>query len=139
MDTLFSGVNWLHVLVAALAYFALGAVWYSFLFQKSWIRHQNIDMNDPNGKKGVGGIMATSFILMLLATIGLAILIARIHPNGGVVSGLKIGALTGICFSATAISITYLYVKKHPALHAIDGLYHIVGQMIAAVILCAWA
>lgn len=138
MDTIFSGVNWLHVLVAALAYFALGALWYSFLFQKAWIRHQKIDMSDPNGKKGVGGIMATSLVLMLLATIGLAILIARIQPTGGVLSGLKIGALTGVCFSATAISITYLYVKKHAALHAIDGLYHVVGQMIAAVILCAW-
>ena len=34
---IFSYINWLHVLVAAIAYFALGAIWYSFLFQKPWV------------------------------------------------------------------------------------------------------
>lgn len=134
----FSGINWLHVLVAALAYFMLGALWYSFLFQKTWIKHQKIDVNDPEGKKGVGAIMAASFFLMLLTTIGLAVLIERLQPVAGFHSGVKIGLFTGFFFSATAISINYLYLKKHPALHAIDGLYHVVGQVIAAVILCAW-
>lgn len=139
MDTTFlSNINWLAVLVAAIAYFALGALWYSPLFGKKWIQYQNIDMNDPNIKKGVAGIMGGSFILMLLATIGLAILVARIPLNGGVMSGLKLGLSTGLLFSATAISITYLYIKKPIGLHFIDGLYHVVGQIIAAIILCIW-
>lgn len=136
--TIFLNINWLAVLVAAIAYFALGALWYSPLFGKKWIQYQNIDMNDPDIKKGAGGIMFGSFILMLIATIGLAILVERIQLNGGVLSGLKLGLVTGLLFSATAISITYLYIRKPAGLYFIDGLYHVVGQIIAAIILCIW-
>lgn len=133
-----SSVNWLHVLVAAIAYFILGAIWYSALFQKAWVRHHNIDMNNPDAKKGAGGVMAVSFVLFFLVTLGLELLIRRIDPVGGWRSGVKIGAFTGFFFSALSISITYLYLQKHKVLHAIEGLYHIVGQIIAAVILCVW-
>jgi hypothetical protein len=134
----FSLINWLHVLVAAIAYFALGAIWYSFLFQKQWIRYHNIDMNDPNGKKGVGLVMFMSFVWMFVVCFGLELLIYRAGINGGAVAGVKLGLTTGIFFSAAAISITYLYLKRPIGLHFIDGLYHVVGQVIAAVILCAW-
>jgi hypothetical protein len=135
---IFSYVNWLHVLVAAIAYFALGAIWYSFLFQKPWIRYHKIDMNDPEGKKGVGAVMFMSFIWMFIVTLGLEILIYRAGIDGGAMSGVKLGLTTGVFFSASAISINYLYLKRPLALHFIDGLYHVVGQVIAAVILCAW-
>jgi hypothetical protein len=134
----FSLINWLHVLVAAIAYFALGAIWYSFLFQKQWIRYHNIDMNDPNGKKGVGLVMFMSFVWMFVVCIGLELFIYRAGITGGAIAGVKLGLTTGIFFSAAAISITYLYLKRPVGLHFIDGLYHVVGQVIAAVILCAW-
>ena len=138
MDTNFlSDLNWLHILVAAIAYFALGAVWYGPLFSKKWIAYQNINMNDPDAKKGVAAIMLGSFVWMFIAATGLAIIVDRLNLNTAA-SGIKWGLLTGICFSAMAISVTYLYVKKPLGLHAIDSLYHIIGQVIAAVILCVW-
>jgi hypothetical protein len=82
--------------------------------------------------------MLFSFLLMLFATIGLALLVERMDLQGGALSGIKLGALTGLCFSFTAISITYLYVKKAAGLHFIDGMYHVTGQIIASVILCLW-
>jgi hypothetical protein len=133
-----SNLNWLHVLVAAIAYFILGAIWYSFLFQKQWIRYHKIDMNDPEGKKGVGMIMFTSFIWTFIICTGLAILIFKTPMAGGAMSGIKLGLTTGVCFSALAISMTYLYLKKPAGLHFIDGLYHVVGQIIAAIILILW-
>ena len=139
MDTSFiSEINWLAVLVAAVAYFMLGALWYGSLFSKKWVAYQGINMDDPELKKGTAGIMSSSFVLMLLATIGLAILVARLNLIGGVLSGIKLGLITGIFFSMTAISITYLYIKKPLGLHFIDGLYHVAGQVIAAIILCIW-
>ncbi|GAC1488348.1 MAG: DUF1761 domain-containing protein [Flavisolibacter sp.] len=136
-ETNFSHMNGLHVLVAAIAYFGLGSIWYSFLFGKNWVTYQNINMQDPESKKGVGAIMFGSFILMALATLGLSVLITRLNLVTAL-SGVKLGLLTGICFSVTAISISYLYVKKPGPLHLIDGFYHIIGQIIAAVILCIW-
>lgn len=138
MDTtIFSNLNWLHILVAALAYFALGSIWYAPLFGKKWVAYQNIDMNAPDAKKGVALIMFGSFVWMLIAVTGLAIIVYRLNLTE-VLSGVKWGLLTGICFSAAAISITYLYTKKPLGLHLIDGLYHVIGQIIAAVILCVW-
>ena len=139
MDTsVFSHINWLAVLVAAIAYFALGAIWFSKpVFGGKWVALHGINMNDPEAKKGVGAIMFGSFLLMLLATIGLAILVARLGLYEAL-SGVKLGLFTGICFASTAISITFLYIKKPMAIHIIDNLYHVVGQVIAAIILCMW-
>lgn len=137
MDNL-SNLPWLQILVATIAYFALGAIWYSFLFQKKWIGYQNIDMSNPDAKKGAGAIMALSFVWFFVVCIGLALLIVKMGLIGGAMSGVKLGLTTGVCFSAAAISITYLYVQKPIGLHFIDGLYHVVGQIIAAIILCVW-
>ena len=138
MDTtIFTNLNWLHILVAAIAYFALGAIWYSALFGKAWVSYQKIDMNAPDAKTGTGAIMFGSFIWMFVTTIGLAIIVNRLNLNNAM-SGVKWGLLTGVCFSAAAISISYLYVKKPTGLHLIDCLYHVIGQVIACVILCVW-
>ena len=138
MDTQFlSNLNWLQILVAALAYFALGAIWYSALFGKKWVAYQNINMNDPNVKKGTGAIMFGSLIWMFITCIGLDIIVTRLALETAA-SGIKWGLLTGICFASAAISISYLYVKKPTGLHFIDCMYHVVGQVVACVILCVW-
>lgn len=139
MDTsIFSHLQWLHVLVATIAYFMLGAIWYSFLFQKKWIRYQNIDMSNPDAKKGVGALMALSFVAFFVITLCIAILMGRIELLGGWQSAVKLGLFTGLGFSAATISINYLYTKKPFGLHLIDGTFHVVGQIIAAVILICW-
>jgi hypothetical protein len=137
-SSILSNLNWLHILVAAIAYFALGSIWYSGLFGQRWIGYHKIDINAADSKKGMAAIMTGSFVWMFVTTIGLAILISRLGITGGAMSGVKLGLLTGVCFSAAAISVSYLYVKKPMGLHFIDCCYHIVGQMIAGAILCAW-
>ena len=138
MDTaIFSNINWLAVLVAALAYFFVGAIWYSFLFKHSWIRLTAVNVNDPNAKKGMGAMMFKSFILMIVASIGLALFIMKIN-NWGWMSGLKIGLVAGVCFCATAISNSYLYEKRPTGLHIINGLYNIVGCAVAGIVIAVW-
>ena len=44
-------------------------------FGKKWVAYQKIDMNGLQVKKGVGAFMFGSFLLMAVATIGLAILV----------------------------------------------------------------
>ena len=135
---LFSHINWLAVLVAGIAYFMLGGLWYTkALFGTKWASLQKIDMNDPNMKKGVGAIMFYSFILMLLTAAGLAILIVRagvMHIDGAV----RLGLVTGLLFAVTSVSISFVYEKKPIALHFITGAYLLLGNIIAAIILVAW-
>ena len=139
MDTtFFSNINWLAILIAGLAFFMLGALWYSkILFAPKWIAYHKIDVNDPELKKGTAAIMTGSLLMMIIVSIILAILIERMQLSGWM-SGLKLGLLTGLGFATTAISITYLYTKKPFGLHLIDCGYHVVGHIIVAIILCSW-
>lgn len=136
-SALFSDINWLAVIVGGLGYFFLGAIWYSFMFKDAWIKASGVNMSDPDLKKGVAQTMLASLVLMIVASVGLGILITRIG-SAGWMTGLKVGLLAGVCFSATAISISYLYEKKPMALHMINGLYNICGCVIAGIIIAVW-
>jgi len=134
---IFSHLNWLAILVAGIAYFALGAIWYSFIFKNAWIRLSGVNVNDPNAKKGVAQIMLASLVLMIISSIGLAILLYKI-PVVDWTTGLKVGIVVGICFSATAICISYLYEKKPLGLQLINAGYNVAGCIIAGIIISIW-
>jgi len=140
MSTLFDYLNWPAIIVAALAYFALGALWYSkILFAKRWIADLKIDVNSADAKKGMGMMFGGSLLLMFVQCLALAILAERIGIRGdGWMSGLKLGALTGCCFAASATGVNYLYEKKPLSLFLINGGYAIVGNIIAGIIICSW-
>src|SRR3982750_531331 len=104
MDASFSDLNWLHIFVAALGYFVLGALWYSPLFGKKWVMYHKIDINAADAKKGMAVIMIGSFVWMFISSAALGYLVYRLGLTE-VISGLKLGLFTGICFSAAAISI----------------------------------
>ena len=140
MDNSFlTDMNWLAVLVAAVAYFMLGAIWYSkALFGNTWLKSTGINMSNTDTKKGMGGVMAFTFLLVAITCIGLGILVHRLGLYAAL-SGVKLGLLTGICFAVTSISISYLYQSKPRVLWLIDGGYHLLGNVVAAVILCLWS
>lgn len=130
-------INWLAVLVAGLAYFFLGALWYTVLFGKQWRSYNNVVMNTPDAKKGATTIMIASFILMLICAFGLSLIVTRLFLTGWQV-GFKLGLLTGICFAGTAVSISYLYEKRPLGLHLINIGYNLLGNIIAAIIISCW-
>jgi len=140
MGHLFDYINWIAVIVAALAYFVLGALWYSkLLFAKRWISDLKIDVNDPNAKKGMGMMFGGSLVLMFVQCLALAILAGRIEDITDTwMSGAKLGALTGCCFCAAAVGVNYLYEKKPCSLFLINAGYAIVGNIIAGIIICCW-
>ncbi len=138
MGNLFDGVNFLHVLVAALAYWALGSIWYSkILFSAKWVELANININDPNATKGMGLMFSGSFVLMFIISLVIAILANRMGV-GTCMGGIKLGLIVGIGFSATSIGINYLYEKKPMVLFLINAGYQVLGSIIAGVIICCW-
>src|SRR5512138_2689811 len=108
-----SHINWLAVLVATVAYFMLGALWYSkALFGSTWAKLVNLDVNNPDLKKGMGGMMVSTFILMLIVSFGLEILIVKIGFAQEFMYGIKLGLLTGLAFATAAVSINYVYERR---------------------------
>ena len=135
---IFSDINWLAVLVAAIVYFMLGAVWYSkALFGTKWAAVVGLDMSDPNKSKAMAKMMAGTFVLILITCMGIAMLVTRMDLSV-LPSALKLGLITGICFATTAVSISFIYESRPTALYFIDCGYHLAGHLIAAIILVLW-
>jgi len=139
MNTEFlSHINWIAILVAAVAYFLLGALWYSVLFGKKWAQLVKLDTNNPDLKKGMGGMMVSTFVLILIVCFGLEILIVKFNFLQEISYGIKLGLLTGLAFATTAVSINYVYENKPANLYLINNGYHVLGHVIAASILVLW-
>jgi Protein of unknown function (DUF1761) len=140
MNTEFiSSINWIAVLCGALGYFALGALWYSkVLFSKQWLTLTKIDPKDPEATKGMAMLMFMSFVWMFITALGIAILRDRVGDITGWKGGVKLGTVTGLFFGVSAISISYLYEKRPVGLNLINGGYTLLGNIVAAIIICSW-
>lgn len=139
MTSLFDFINWIAVGAAALAYFFLGALWYSkLLFSKKWIAYNKIDVNAPDAKKGMGLMFGGSLLMMFISSLAIAILAERLDLKGCWLSGLKLGAFVSVCFNVTSMAINYLYEKKPFGLLLINGAYQVIGSSIAGIIICSW-
>jgi hypothetical protein len=135
---LLTQLNWLHVIVAAIAFFVLGALWYSpVLFSRPWAKLVNLNMSNPDAKKGMGMMMFASFILMIICCSALAVVFSIIQIDTAF-SAIKFGLFFGVGFALTAVSISFIYERKPLALHAIDIGYLIAGIVIASLILVLW-
>src|ERR1022692_3231385 len=92
-----SEVNYLHVLVAGLAYSVLGSIWYMAVFSKPWaagVEKWGIKM----GEKPSSGTMMKKMVVSLLCNIGAALIIAWFVHNefATAVIGAKIGFCGGV-------------------------------------------
>ena len=125
--------------MATVAYFILGALWYSKpLFGGTWARLVNLDMNNPDLKKGMGGMMVSTFLLMFIVSFGLEVLIVKIGFAQEFMFGVKLGLLTGLAFATTAVSINYVYERRPSSLYLINNGYHVIGHVLVATILVLW-
>jgi len=135
----YTGMNWPAVVCAGVAYWLLGALWYSVLFSKAWraaIEEHGIKVCQPNQ-----GGMGTKLIVTLIANLIAAFVLGRVLHQLQVVDvmrGLKIGAGIAVGFCATALTMTYVWQSPPRKLWAIDTGYHLVGCVVMALILSAW-
>ena len=130
-----SNVNWLGALVAAIATFLVGGVWYSpILFARPWM--EAMGLSDADLKGGTGKIFGASFVLQLVAAVNLAFFLA-----GGKASltwGVTAGLLAGVGWVVTSLGTTYLFGRRPLRLFLIDAGYHAVSFTVMGAILGVW-
>ncbi len=132
-----SQLNYLAVAVSALAYFALGAVYFnSKVVGTMWMEGHKLSAPTEEDKKGMGKMMAITFVYCFIACIGLGCIVQIVHPMTMLV-GAKIGLLGGV-FASLSLAMSYLYTKKSFQIVVIDSAYHVIGMIIASVIQTAW-
>lgn len=135
---------WWQILVAALAYFMLGAIWFNpKVFGSIWANAHGMVM-DPEKRKEVNMVrlMGTAFVFTIMITTIIAKVCLMACGGGeachaiGIMHCVKIGFMIGGAI-ALGIWMTYMYLMKPINALITDGLYHIIGSVLAAAILFA--
>lgn len=128
----FEDLNWLAVILAGLAYFVLGAIWYSnLLFGRQY-----------RAALGVGEEAATppattlivNLVGWLVAAVAMGLIAASIGADD-FADGAMLGLVTWVGFILTNHVVNYFYQGINVALARINGPYNLLGFVIMGVIL----
>ncbi len=127
-------VNYLAVLMSAVALFVLGGLWFSLLFANPWRRMQGI--TGPPQSPGAA-LFAQLFICAVVTSWGMAMVLNHVGPME---SGRAVGFAI-ICWLGFAGATSYATAAaggKQLAQWAIESSYNLVSFILAALILSAW-
>ena len=127
--------NYAAIVVAAIAYWLLGAVWYGVLFSKPWMALEHV--TEEQAKTAGFLPYIVSFVLNLLIAYMLSQIIRwRNAYTAG--RGAAISAILWIGFVGPITFTTYMYEMRPKELFAINQFYPLAGLMLMGAILGAW-
>ena len=114
-------VNWIAIVVAAVASFLLGGLWYSpALFGKAWQRE--VGLSDEQMKNSnMFKIFGLTLLLCLLAAWMFATFLG---PRPSLALGFGAGFSAGLFWVASSFGIQYLFERRGLKLFLINGGYH---------------
>jgi hypothetical protein len=128
--------NYAAVLVSAIAYWLLGALWFGVLFGKPWMVLENITIEQAKTMNPVLPYVA-SFVLNILIAYSLAqVCIWRNANTAG--RGASVGVLLWIGFIGPITYTTYMYEMRPKELFAINQFYPLAGLVLMGAIIGAW-
>ena len=128
--------NYPAVVVAAVAYWILGAVWYGVVFNKPWMALEHMSMEQAQSVSPVVPFVV-SFLLELLIAYSLAQLCIWRNANT-VGRGASVGVLVWIGFIGPIAFMTYMFEMRPRLLFAINEFYPLAGLVLMGAILGAW-
>ena len=133
----FAGINYLSIVVAALAGFSVGAIWYMVL-GKAWLDALGKTEDDI---KGSGAAQAMPFIIALVADLVMAMMLAGLMGHLGDVSirgGLISGFFVWVGFVITTMGVNHAFSGASPKLTAIDGGHWLAVLLVMGAIIGAF-
>ena len=132
----FSGLNWLAIVVAGVAFFGLAAVWYQpSVMGKKWMEAAGVDPSASGPKPVMYVVTLVSYVVM--ATV--LAMIARGTDASTLADGLTLGLLTGFAFVAVQALINATYEGRSRWMVRANGGIGIIGHVVMAVIVTTWA
>jgi hypothetical protein len=120
------GINWLAVVLGAVAFFAVGAIWYSFLFSKAWQKESGVGAEQMKGTS-LPTLLVSTFLLELVVSTIFGHLVEMTSPGAHVVMMMAFGF--GATIMVPAIGINYLYLRKSLKLFLIDAGHLVAGTL----------
>lgn len=134
----FTGVNYIAVIIAALAGFGLGALWYMVL-SKPWMHA--IGKTETELKQQTGSSKVVPFAICIVALLimawmlaGLMGHLADVTVRGGVITG----AFVWLGFVITTMGVNHAFGGVKPMLTLIDGGYWLAVLLIQGAVIGAF-
>ena len=132
-------MNYLEILVASVAVFALGAIWYGPVFGKTWMKLEGITQDSIRAMKLTPGqamamgfvntIIMVSVLNWLISTLAITTIAAAVTPI----------LLVWLGFLVTTSAGDFLWKGKSVKLFLFNISYQLASTAIAAAILVCWA
>ena len=128
-------LNWLAVVVTAVAAYALGAVYYMAL-AKPWMAAAKLtreQIEESNNKTAYG-------LAALASVIGAVVLAILVQATGAenAAEGLLLGLVVGIIVTAVGQIPNYAFQNRGAKLFVIDAGYPLLQMLLGGAILGGW-
>ncbi len=129
-------VHWLAILIAAVAGFVVGGLWYGPILGKAWMAERGVTPESAKEGFNMPLVFGTTFVLNLVASFVLDHVFGTYgHP--GMSLAVMIAGGIALAFIATSIGVNYLFSRMSLTLFLIDAGYWLVIYCVMGAILSA--
>jgi hypothetical protein len=127
-------VNWLAIIIAALANMVIGFLWYgTWAFGKSWMKLSGHVMGE-GFPAGPGPLYALTAVAAVVQAITMAWLVGQTGATSGA-AGAIVGLYVGMGLVAAAMFAEVLFAGRHPRLFAIVAGYSVLALVVQGMII----
>jgi len=140
----FGNLNYWPILIAAIASFAFGALWYGSL-SKQWMAARGISAADMEKAKAETGTIPVPYIIAFVALLVMAWMFAGVllHlARGGMTMSIRAGVISGfflwLGFVITTMAVNHAFQGAKRSLTLIDGGHWLGVLLIQGAILGWW-
>ena len=133
------GLNVWAILLGALAYFTIGALWYTVLFAKAWIKAYDLseeDLKDLQERQTPAITFPAMLVCNVVTAVVFSMLIAALEITG-TLEGVALGALLWLGFGGACALTTQLGAMRSVLGFVVDSAYHLVALMTMGAILAS--
>ncbi|MBS1866464.1 MAG: DUF1761 domain-containing protein [Acidobacteria bacterium] len=131
--------NYAAVIVAAIVYWLLGAVWYGMFFNKAWMQLENIPKEQIEAMKGAA--VAIPYVIALVLGLIVAFVLAQLcswRNATTAAKGASLGVLLWLGIVAPITYTTHMFEMRPLNLFLINEGYVLVGLLLMGAIVGGW-
>jgi len=140
----FSGVNIVAVIIATVAGFGVGALWYSVLFSRQWMAAMGTSEAEIQARRS-GAAPSTQLPVLLggslVGNLIMAVILSALLHSLGAASfggGLGVGFLVWLGFVITVMAVNNSFGMRKPMLTVVDGGHWLVVLLVMGAIVGAF-
>jgi len=130
--------NYPAIVISAVAYWILGALWFAVLFGKPWMAFEHVT-DEQIRNSGASPLLP--YVVSFLLNLVIAFVLAQLclwRSATTAARGAALGVLLWVGFVGPITYTTYMYEMRPWQLFAINEFYPLVGLCLMGAILGAW-